>query len=55
MIIYCIELGGDRKSQRKEIKSSNNPVHPEMTTVTIICQFCNLDELGLWWERGNFS
>lgn len=55
MIIYCIELGHDSKAQRKEIKSTNNPLHPEMTTVTIVCEFYNMNEPGPRWEKGNFG
>ena len=42
MPIYYTEFGDDRKAQRQEIKSTNNPLYPEMTIVND-CEFCNMD------------
>lgn len=43
MPIYFIDCGDGRQAPRKEIKSTNNLLLPEMTTITMDHEFCNMD------------
>lgn len=43
MPIYFTDCGDVRQAPRKEVKATNNPFRPEMTTMTMDREFCNMN------------